>query len=522
MPARTPDHRPRTSPSAASTAASSAPSSSTSAAASTTASTSPATRPPTPTASAATSSSWSRELGVSAIRYPGGNFVSGFRWEDSVGPRERPPAPARPRLALAPRPTRSGLHEFAALARARSAASSCSRSTSAPAASLEALDLLEYCQHPGRHRARPTSGSPTARPSRSASRCGASATRWTAPGSSATARADDYGKLAVADGQGDAPARPGPRARRLRHPRAPHMPTFGEWERDRARRTPTTTSTTSPATPTTRSTTATSAASSPRPSTWTTSSSPSSPPPTTSGPSCGSTKTHQHLLRRVERLVHRRATTTSTRSPASTTGRSPRACSRTPTRSPTPSSFGNLLISLLQARRPGHRAPRLAQLVNVIAPIMTEPGGPAWRQTTFFPFAMTSRLAQGQALEVELDAPTYPPRSYGEVPLRRRRGDPRRGDRPHGRLPGQPQPDRGHRGDRRHRGARRLSVLEAPHPRRRRRSRPRTRSGPRAGRRCSANDCASASTGASSRHPAAGVVDRDLARLRPDARADRP
>ena len=28
-----------------------------------------------------------RELGVSAIRYPGGNFVSGFRWEDSVGPR---------------------------------------------------------------------------------------------------------------------------------------------------------------------------------------------------------------------------------------------------------------------------------------------------------------------------------------------------------------------------------------------------------------------------------------------------
>ncbi len=32
-----------------------------------------------------------RELGVSTIRYPGGNFVSGFRWEDSVGPvSERP------------------------------------------------------------------------------------------------------------------------------------------------------------------------------------------------------------------------------------------------------------------------------------------------------------------------------------------------------------------------------------------------------------------------------------------------
>ena len=37
---------------------------------------------------------------MSTIRYPGGNFVSGFRWEDSVGPREERPAPARPRLAL--------------------------------------------------------------------------------------------------------------------------------------------------------------------------------------------------------------------------------------------------------------------------------------------------------------------------------------------------------------------------------------------------------------------------------------
>ncbi len=26
-----------------------------------------------------------RELQVPIVRYPGGNFVSGFRWEDSVG-----------------------------------------------------------------------------------------------------------------------------------------------------------------------------------------------------------------------------------------------------------------------------------------------------------------------------------------------------------------------------------------------------------------------------------------------------
>ena len=59
----------------------------------------------------------------------------------------------------------------------------------------------------------------------------------------------------------------------------------------------------------------------------------------------------------------------------------------------------------------------LAQLVNVIAPIMTEPGGPAWRQTTFFPFAITSRLAVGEALDVKLTSDTYQTAIYGEVPL---------------------------------------------------------------------------------------------------------
>ncbi|MBP5727705.1 MAG: alpha-N-arabinofuranosidase, partial [Clostridia bacterium] len=30
-----------------------------------------------------------RELGIPVVRYPGGNFVSGFNWEDSVGPRDQ-------------------------------------------------------------------------------------------------------------------------------------------------------------------------------------------------------------------------------------------------------------------------------------------------------------------------------------------------------------------------------------------------------------------------------------------------
>ncbi|MGW0546156.1 arabinosylfuranosidase ArfA [Streptomyces altiplanensis] len=78
--------------------------------------------------------------------------------------------------------------------------------------------------------------------------------------------------------------------------------------------------------------------------------------------------------------------------------------------------FGSLMIALLR------HADRvtvacLAQLVNVIAPIMTEPGGPAWKQTTFFPFAQASRYGRGRVLDVRVDSPTYETRKYGEVPL---------------------------------------------------------------------------------------------------------
>ena len=59
----------------------------------------------------------------------------------------------------------------------------------------------------------------------------------------------------------------------------------------------------------------------------------------------------------------------------------------------------------------------LAQLVNVIAPIRTEDGGPAWRQATFFPFQHAARHGRGTVLRVEADSPTYPVEGEGEVPL---------------------------------------------------------------------------------------------------------
>ena len=77
---------------------------------------------------------------------------------------------------------------------------------------------------------------------------------------------------------------------------------------------------------------------------------------------------------------------------------------------------GSLLICLLK-HADRVRAACLAQLVNVIAPIMTEPGGPAWRQTTFFPFAITARLAQGTVLRLAVESPSYETAEYGSVPL---------------------------------------------------------------------------------------------------------
>src|SRR5262245_39192668 len=49
----------------------------------------------------------------------------------------------------------------------------------------------------------------------------------------------------------------------------------------------------------------------------------------------------------------------------------------------------------------------LAQLVNVIAPIMTETGGGAWRQTIFYPFAHMSRFGRGRVLRSQIKCETY-------------------------------------------------------------------------------------------------------------------
>jgi alpha-N-arabinofuranosidase len=77
---------------------------------------------------------------------------------------------------------------------------------------------------------------------------------------------------------------------------------------------------------------------------------------------------------------------------------------------------GTFLNSLL---RHGDRVKiaNQAQLVNVIAPIFTEPGGAAWRQSIFWPFARTAALAQGEILRLHVDSDRGETAKYGDVDL---------------------------------------------------------------------------------------------------------
>jgi alpha-N-arabinofuranosidase len=84
-------------------------------------------------------------------------------------------------------------------------------------------------------------------------------------------------------------------------------------------------------------------------------------------------------------------------------------------------AFGGACISLLN-HADRVRAASLAQLVNVIAPIMTETGGDAWRQTIFWPFKHMSQHGRGEVLRTIVHSDTYStayhdPRSVTDPPI---------------------------------------------------------------------------------------------------------
>ncbi|ACL75577.1 alpha-N-arabinofuranosidase [Ruminiclostridium cellulolyticum] len=75
---------------------------------------------------------------------------------------------------------------------------------------------------------------------------------------------------------------------------------------------------------------------------------------------------------------------------------------------------GGMLITLLKNADRVKMA-CLAQLVNVIAPIMTENGGSAWKQTIYYPYLHTSVFGRGTVLNTIMKAPKFDTKDFTDV-----------------------------------------------------------------------------------------------------------
>ena len=348
-----------------------------------------------------------RELGVSTVRYPGGNFVSGYRWEDGIGPVDRRPT----RLDLAwhsTEPNSVGVDEFVKW---------CAKTGVEPMMAVnlgtrgvaEALELLEYCNVPGGSTwsdLRRANGTPDPH----GIRMWCLGNEMDGPWQTGHKTAQEYGRLAAETA----------RAMRQLNPdlelvacgsSGSAMPTFGEWERvvlteayDQVDYV-----------------------------------SAHAYYFETDGDLASFLASAIDMDRFVEAVV---ATADAVRAAGRHTKRIyvsfdewnvwylDGAASVSPTDSwPVAPPLledhysvadavvvGSLLISLLRHSDRVHAA-SLAQLVNVIAPIMTEPGGRVWKQTTFHPFALTARYAAGDVLDVRVDTPSHETAKFGDTPL---------------------------------------------------------------------------------------------------------
>ena len=188
-----------------------------------------------------------RELGVSTIRYPGGNFVSGL----PLGGRRRAArdsaATSRPCLAL-DRDERGRPGRVRGLAGEGGQRADVRRQPR-HARGPRGARRPGVRQHPAGHPLVRQACRERSRRAAQTSGCGASGTRWTARGNSGTAPRRSTAQLAAKTGEAMRQIDPDLELVVCGSSSA-QMPTFGEWERVVLSR-PTTTSTTSPATPTT-------------------------------------------------------------------------------------------------------------------------------------------------------------------------------------------------------------------------------------------------------------------------------
>ncbi|MCR5208493.1 MAG: alpha-N-arabinofuranosidase [Eubacterium sp.] len=77
--------------------------------------------------------------------------------------------------------------------------------------------------------------------------------------------------------------------------------------------------------------------------------------------------------------------------------------------------IGSMLITLLR-HADRIKVACLAQLVNVIAPIFTENAGGAFKQTIFYPFEHLSNYGRGYAIKPIIDCPKYDCKEFTDVP----------------------------------------------------------------------------------------------------------
>ncbi|WP_235502171.1 alpha-N-arabinofuranosidase [Angustibacter sp. Root456] len=346
-----------------------------------------------------------RELGVSVVRYPGGNFVSSYRWEDGVGPRAERPT----RLDLAWRgiePNDVGLNDFMTWAR---------RTNVEPMMAVnlgtrgvqEAVDLIEYANHPEGTYFSDLRRSHGAKDPHDI-RLWCLGNELDGPWQMGRKTPYEYGRLAAETAK----------AMRMVDPRIElvavgssnsKMPTFGAWEREVLEQT---------------------------------------------YEHVDYISLHDYYEEREGDLASFLATSVdmdafiaavvATADSVGARLRSPKRLKLsfdewnvwyqakfvgqqnldwTFARDLIEDEFnaadavvvGSLLITLLRhADRVGVACQ--AQLVNVIAPIRTEAGGTAWRQTIFHPFAHTARLARGTVLRVEPRGPQVDTAAFGPVP----------------------------------------------------------------------------------------------------------
>ncbi len=368
-----------------------------------------------------------RELGVTTVRYPGGNFVSGYRWEDGVGPKEERPR----RLDLAWHVTETnefGLHEMVRWLEKVGNRELMEAVNLGTRGLQEALDLLEYANVPGGTALsdwRRENGAEEPFDIRMWCLGNEMDGYWQVGAKSA----DEYGRLAAQVAAGM--RRIDPDLELAVCGSSSHsIKTFGEWERVVLERTYE----------------AVDFVSShlyvrPRP----------LPDGELDWESFMASGTElERFIKEVAALIEATRSTLKSQHKVSISfdewnvwyeklGESgePEGIGNWPVAPRLLEDvysaldsvvFGDLMIALLR-NCDVVRAASLAQLINVIGPIMTEPGGPAWRQSTFYPFAITAQLAKGgTVLQPNLSAPEIDTYRHGvteavyAVPVRTARG----------------------------------------------------------------------------------------------------